>query len=435
MLIVLVVSQLLEMLEQGNDFDEDDEEAAYEAQERLENEAPTITDILTHLGESRSGAEALIKKGVDKKMFGMFDSAKAAAEQAEDPEEQSMAFDRLEKSLAVLTKLAVVPSVQKLLYDKKCEPVLRRLLTDDEGSEYVRVEVLGLLSNLIEGDKWSTAINARQKEFIDKPIRLMSSPVLPVRSAAVNYLASVAKVPVLAVALANKTAALTKLCQLANGVDEHEKQEKGEDDDDEDIELEDDEDELPEDEEDAESMALNAMSALINLARSSAAAPKLCGDSTFVASLVRALDDEQPDNTLRVIAALVIGQLTLVDKERAYVPAKLLAALESQVPDSLQLPVFSDDSDSEDGEIELTLDPTLEWEAATDIYPLLDSNHRATRRLGAYLTAIILSNPAKFSDIPQPTAAVRERLAAVAADSDSDSLASQFAKLTVQQKL
>jgi hypothetical protein len=288
---------------------------------------------------------------------------------------------------------------------------------------------------LIEGDKWSTAINARQKEFIDKPIRLMSSPVLPVRSAAVNYLASVAKVPVLAVALANKTAALTKLCQLANGVDEHEKQEKGEDDDDEDIELEDDEDELPEDEEDAESMALNAMSALINLARSSAAAPKLCGDSTFVASLVRALDDEQPDNTLRVIAALVIGQLTLVDKERAYVPAKLLAALESQVPDSLQLPVFSDDSDSEDGEIELTLDPTLEWEAATDIYPLLDSNHRATRRLGAYLTAIILSNPAKFSDIPQPTAAVRERLAAVAADSDSDSLASQFAKLTVQQKL
>ena len=107
------VETLIELLEQGgaDPEDADDEDAAYAAAERAEQEAPTITDILTQLGGSRAGAEALVKKSVDKKMYGIFDAARAAAEQAEDEEEQNAAFDRMEKALAVLGKLAVLPQV------------------------------------------------------------------------------------------------------------------------------------------------------------------------------------------------------------------------------------------------------------------------------------------------------------------------------------
>ena len=167
--------------------------------------------------------------------------------------------------------------------------------------------------------------------------------MLAVREAASNFLACAAKVPVLAVALANKAVILTKLCTLANGVDEHEKHERGEPEDDEEEDLEDEEvrrtccvllrapshcidscglnclvqeQEEEEDEEDEEGMAQSAMSGLINLARSPAAAPKLCAEPVFVAAVLRALESEQPDNTLRALASIVVGQLILVDKVR-----------------------------------------------------------------------------------------------------------------------
>ena len=48
--------------------------------------------------------------------------------------------------------------MQKFLFDKKMEPMLRKLLADDEGGEYVRAEVLGLLAQLVQHDKWVGAI-------------------------------------------------------------------------------------------------------------------------------------------------------------------------------------------------------------------------------------------------------------------------------------
>ena len=110
--------------------------------------------------------------------------------------------------------------------------------------------------------------------------------------------------------------------------------------------------------------------------------------------------------------------MTLHDGYAATVPAALLALLDAQVPEGAELPAVHDDDESESGEddedadddekIELTLDASLEWEAATDIYPLLSSAHAGARRVGAYLTAIIATRPEAFADVAAPTAAVAE---------------------------
>lgn len=45
--------------------------------------------------------------------------------------------------------------------------------------------------------------------------------------------------------------------------------------------------------------------------------------------------------------------------------------------------------DEEKEEVALTLDPSLDWEVNTDIYPLLNSTHVPTQRLAAYFSALV----------------------------------------------
>jgi hypothetical protein len=80
---------MVELLEQNveaieNAQEEDDEEAMMQAAERSDQEAPVICDILSVLASTKEGAEQLVKKSIDKKMFAMFDAARSEAEQAED---------------------------------------------------------------------------------------------------------------------------------------------------------------------------------------------------------------------------------------------------------------------------------------------------------------------------------------------------------------
>lgn len=101
---------------------------------------------------------------------------------------------------------------------------------------------------------------------------------------ALNYLGSLASVPVLAAALANKGGLLKKVADLARGSDEHEpKPEEEQEDEEEDEEEPEEEDE--EDQEDPEGMAQSALSLLVNLSRSPAAAPRLCAEPAVVSAL------------------------------------------------------------------------------------------------------------------------------------------------------
>ena len=47
--------------------------------------------------------------------------------------------------------------------------------------------------------------------------------------------------------------------------------------------------------------------------------------------------------------------------------------------------------EDEDGDEtpQLDLDPSLEWEVDTDVFPLLSSTHPAAQRLGAYYLALV----------------------------------------------
>jgi len=318
---------------------------------------------------------------------------------------------------------------------------LRKIIANDEGNDYVRAQALNLCASLTTHDKWVTAFNAKPKDFIEKPGKLLTHFSYGTRSAALCFIGAMAKAPVLAASVSSKQTLLDTLFALANGHDDHdekperEDEDEGEDEDDEDEEDEEDlEDEDDEDEEDPDAMAVYAMSALVNLARNPAAAPKLAASPAFIEAIEYALGEEQDDGALRSLAAICIAQFTMTDKENKYTPAVLLAMLDGVVP--TELPKLKDEEvketeEDEDGDEtpQLDLDPSLEWEVDTDVFPLLSSTHPAAQRLGAYYLALIARNPKLKDLLSQLPAAGKASLDALAGSADA--LTSTFAKLSL----
>ena len=90
----------------------------------------------------------------------------------------------------------------------------------------------------------------------------------------------------------------------------------------------------------------------------------------------------------------------------------------------------AEQKDDDEDVVGLTLDLSLDWDATDDIFPLMGSSHRGTRRLGAFLTAQLVTGGAEAQLTPK----VQELLAAVVADEAGDALAARFAKLSVQKQ-
>ena len=407
------ISTLIELMDQNYE-DVDDEDKLEEQFERREQETPVICDILTQLASNKEGAQALVKAGVDKKMQTMFEDAKKASDSADDEESQNDAFDKMEKALSVLVPLAVIPQVQKMLFDKKCEPSFRKILNDSEGSDYVRAEVLGLLANLVEHDKWAGAVQTRTKEYIDGPIKLCTHWLINVRAAALTYLGTVGKVPVLALSLAGKTDFLKNVCLIAMGQEQHD--EKPEFDD------EEEEEEEEEEEDDPKYMAVTAMSALTNMCQYSKIAEYLASNDTAKKLVTYAISSEQDDYVLRTLAGIMIGKISLHDKEKSFTPSAWLDLLVKYTPS--QLPNFDDEKTNVEY---FTLNDSVIWDIENDVVPLAVSPYDQVRRFASYLLASVSVMPS----ILESTQLKKSQLDSLLADVDS--ITSNFAKLTVEK--
>lgn len=234
----------------------------------------------------------------------------------------------MEKSLSVLVPLAKLTSVQKMLFDKKMEPLFRKLLLDNEGSEYVRAEVLGLLTNLVAYDKWAGIVQTRPKDYIDCPIKLVTHWLINVRAAALNFLGTAGKQPVLASILANKPDFLKAACTISNGEDKHDEEPEEEDEEEED-------EEGHHDDEDPAYMAVTALSAMLNMAHFPRIAEIYVSMPDCHKTLQNAFSEKQEDSVLRALAAMFIGTVSLHDKEKKLVPAPWLELIAKYTPNAL----------------------------------------------------------------------------------------------------
>eukprot|EP00455_Lapot_gusevi_P037315 TRINITY_DN416_c0_g3_i4.p1 TRINITY_DN416_c0_g3~~TRINITY_DN416_c0_g3_i4.p1 ORF type:complete len:575 (+),score=273.83 TRINITY_DN416_c0_g3_i4:259-1983(+) len=429
------ITMLFDLFDQTSEpvEDEDEDEELMDDEDdihqRREEELAAVLDLLRCVASDKPGAELLFRKNLHGKVLDKFEESKAALEGHDDEDEpidEDLLTTRMEKYLSVWVNMAVLPAVQQFLIDRRLEPALRQFLTDDNTADFLRVETMDLLSNLIDGAAWLAIVSNPINGYLDRISALLSHHSGSVRASAINCLSSVSRHLACANYYSGKVEAIAKIIELSRGVDTHNPKPESDDEeeDEEDEEEEDDEEDEDEDDEedevDLEFLKHCATNVLLNLSRYPSSAAVVAADPSFVEAARGSLTGPS-DATLRILTSLTVAQLAT---HLGGDVSGLLLLVEQSIPASLPDGEVKDEEKSP----QLTLDPAVEWDVANDILPLVTSQNPIARRLASFLLAQVASNPnlARFSkDLDRVSLQV-------AADGD-DALTKQFASLAISK--